>query len=688
MLGIRAPNYDTYGLLRKVREVSMKRLTIGLLAHVDAGKTTLAENILFNTNSIRTKGRVDHKDTTLDNHNIERTRGITIFSKLSHLQLDDTYICMMDTPGHIDFSYEMSRGIDALDYGILVINGTEPLNKHTKDIFQRLKESGIPVFIFVNKMDISYIEKNDILEELTNELSDGCIEFLKDSNQEEFYENIASLDEKLIDKFIETKSLSDDDIRRMIINRKVYPVCFGAALKNEGVDNLIYMLDKYTSDVYKNTENQPLCGKAVKIECTNKNERLTYIKITSGVLKVKDSINIDNESDKINQIRLYQGGKYELLSEAYPGMTVAVTGLNKICAGMKIENYRANLELIDESFSQHSVFQIILPENLDTKKVYNTISALNDEMPDLNIRFNEHLGIDVNIMGDVQKQVVTEIIKERYGIDAEFGNIDYIDEDLPEDELEELYDNSSLGDEDNYEETYYQTSRYIDKDGNYDLDRELKDIFEKTYGKIKERKNYDSYSQKYQKCEKKVEKNISYLLIDGYNVIFAIDYLKELAKLNFDSARQKLMDMVSNYAGTIDDEVMVVFDAYKVKGNTGSVLKYHNITVIYTKEAETADAYIEKFAHNNGRKYDVTVVTSDGLEQIIIRGAGCRLISSREFAVIMRERMQKLREFYDAVKDKGKTYLFDSLNLDLQNQLEDVRLGFIEFEQIKDDVDE
>ena len=158
--------------------------------------------------------------------------------------------------------------------------------------------------------------------------------------------------------------------------------------------------------------------------------------------------------------------------------------------------------------------------------------------------------------------------------------------------------------------------------------------------------------------------------------------------MNFDSARQKLMDMVSNYAGTIDDEVMVVFDAYKVKGNTGSVLKYHNITVIYTKEAETADAYIEKFAHNNGRKYDVTVVTSDGLEQIIIRGAGCRLISSREFAVIMRERMQKLREFYDAVKDKGKTYLFDSLNLDLQNQLEDVRLGFIEFEQIKDDVDE
>lgn len=675
----------------------MKRLTIGLLAHVDAGKTTLAENLLFNTNSIRSKGRVDHGDTTLDNYELERLRGITVFTKMGHIQFNNINISIIDTPGHIDFSNEMLRGIDALDYAILVVGGTEKLNQHTVQIFDVLKKKGVPTFVFVNKMDISYLEKDEIISDLKENLSMACVDFSKDCNVEEFYENIASLDEELIEKYFEEKMISDEDILDMIFERKLYPVCFGSALKNIGVDDMLETLEKYTKNVYKYAENQDFCGKVIRIECTNKKERLTYIKITSGILKVKDSIRTGEIVEKVNQIRLYQGAKYELLSEANAGMTVVITGANNLLAGMTVSKSNS-LNKSSESLKQKDVFecewqpqtyQVILDERADIKKIYNIISSINDEMPDLNIVINEYGDIEMDIMGEVQGQIVREIIKDKFNIEVILDKKDYSYIDELENALLEEMQNEDDSDEIYQEDDCKKSqSRYVDKNGVYDLDRELLDIFEKTYGKIKERKSYESSTTKYQKKEKREEPVNKYLLIDGYNVIYAIDFLKDLAMTNFDSARQKLMDMVSNYAGTIDSEVMIVFDAYKVKGNTGSSLRYHNITVIYTKEAETADSYIEKFAHNNGRKFDITVVTSDGVEQIIIRGAGCKLISSREFAVLMEERMQQLREFYETYKEKGKTYLFDSLNLNLQNQLEDVRLGFIEFEDIKDDKNE
>lgn len=913
----------------------MKNIVVGILAHVDAGKTTLSESILYEAGAIRKLGRVDHKDAFLDNNDIERERGITVFSKQATFSFCNTQICLLDTPGHVDFSTEMERTLKVLDYAVLVIDGVGQLKNHTFTLWKLLKQNKIPTFVFVNKMDMSYQNQEMVIGELNKKLGHGFVDF-NEKSIEVFNENIALCDESLMDKYIENSMFQDEETKelsRAIGERKIFPVVFGSALKQQGVKKMLEIIDKYSLT----NENDKFGAKVYKISHDEAGARLTHMKITGGELKIKalvygTNLEGDEYEEKINQIRFYSGEKFTLLNEAKQGMLVTVVGLLNTFAGAGL-----GFEDNDNSYEIEPVlnYRMILKQGMDALKVYNTIKPIAQEDPSLNISWNESLKeIEVSLMGEIQIEVLKTLIKDRFGFDIEFGagnivyketiantvvgvghfeplrhyaevhllikpgktgsgiviasdvSVDKLDKnwqrlilthikekkhkgtlvggeltdvsitliagkthkkhteggdfrratyravrqglmqaegvllepfyefvldipsvyigramtDLdkmngkfeapetigdrtsisgiapvsamlnyttklaaytkgtgrlmtrvwgydkcveaskivseasynPEEDLANTPDSVFCGNgagytvkwnrvkefmhitdeyiineqgdfsrksqstEDLYSENYIINDTNNNQNRNEDeyadyaiLDKELKEIFEKTYGKIKDvvgdpynqniKTNYD-IPKKTKSEATYVFKNKSkdvkqYLLVDGYNVIFAWDELNELAKVNIDAARDKLMDILSNYVGVIGCELLLVFDAYKVKGNVGSKQQYHNITVIYTKEAETADAYIEKFAHNNGKKYDVTVATSDGLEQIIIRGAGCKLISSREFEKEINNTMNSLRENHLSISNSGKRYLFDEVEESLKNHLENVRLG-------------
>lgn len=907
----------------------MKNIVLGILAHVDAGKTTLSESILYETGAIKKLGRVDHKDAFFDNNSIEKERGITVFSKQATFLINYVKVTLLDTPGHVDFSCEMERTLKVLDYAILVIDGSKELKSHTVALWGLLCKYKIPTFVFVNKIDMLKENSCNIIRQLEEKFGHGFVDF-GEKNEDLIYENVAVCDEQLMNLYIENPHTNEniiEKIKESISNRNIFPVIFGSALKMMGVDTLLRVIEKFAYCAKK----EDFGAKVYKITHDDTGVRLTHMKITGGKIKIKDVIkgyDLKGEEyeEKINQIRLYIGDKYTLINEASAGMIVQVAGLNhSFCgAGFGIEenDQRQEIEPVLK-------YRIILEETMDALKVYNTIKPLMEEDPSLNITWNETLKeIEISLMGEIQIEILKSVVKDRFLLDLEFGSgrivyketisnpvvgvghyeplrhyaevhllmkpaprgsgilisssigVDELDKNwqrlimthikerkhkgilvgaeltdvsisivagrahkkhteggdfrratyrairqglmqakavLLEPfyqfmlELPSTYTGKALVDLEqmnakfdppqifnditvitgqapvskmiNYSNTLNaytkgmgrlvtsvcgydeckesgkvieQTQYYpeediantpdsvfcangsgytvkwnlvkdymhispdyrIDEEGNVQwkgtafdkegcaskddsnktknlenrevdyavLDKELMEIFEKTYGKIKERtgntynnepvKIYGTLGDTINKTSLGNEKNTSYegtkkkkdvvryLLVDGYNVIFAWKELSELAKLNIDGAREKLMDILSNYQGIIGSELLLVFDAYKVKGNMGSVQKYHNITVIYTKEAETADAYIEKFAHNNGRKYDVTVATSDGLEQIIIRGAGCKLISSRELEKEILYAMKNLREEHMQPVGSMGRYLLDDVNKD------------------------
>lgn len=928
---------------------------MGILAHVDAGKTTLSEGILYLSGTVRKLGRVDHKDAFLDTYTLERDRGITIFSKQAVFSLENKRINLLDTPGHVDFSAEMERTLQVLDYAVLVISGADGIQGHTETLWKLLKLYEIPTFIFINKMDQPGTDRESLLTELKKRLDEGCIAFdkeksaegkegnkakdnlagadrdeTKSKNEEELYEKsgknasenealdidsesleeLAMTDEDVLDYFMEHENVRKEDICRLIKERKVFPCYFGSALKLEGVQNLLSGFVQYMKPFIGTEE---FGARVFKISRDDRGERLTFLKVTGGKLVVKMPM---NKEEKINQIRIYSGAKYETASEVEAGGVCAVTGLTSsyIGQGLGVEKGTAApfLEPV-------LTYQMILPEGVDTTKVLRELKQLEEEEPLLNIVWNPALEeIHVQLMGEVQTEILKTMIAERFHLDVEFGTGKIVyretiknpvvgvghyeplrhyaevhlkmeplepgsglvfDTDCSEDVLDRNWQRlilthlqerehpgvltgspitdmkitvvagrahlkhteggdfrqatyravrqglksaesvllepwysfvlevpseqvgramSDIGQmngsfegpeaedkqgmvrltgtapasemqdyqrevwaytkgrgrltltlkgyepchnaEEVIEAIGYDSERDIDNptgsvfcahgagfpvkwnevpeymhikedflsdksdteidettaglsgnSGNYSSgyssgygdDPELLAIMEREFGsRQKERDRYSSYRRqnvsapvRHTTTIRETEPKKEYLLVDGYNIIFAWEELNELAKVSIDAARNKLMDILSNYQGFIGCTLILVFDAYKVKGNQGEVQKYHNIYVVYTKEAETADQYIEKTTHEIGRKYKVTVATSDALEQVIVMGQGAYRISARDFYEEVERTEKQIREINERERGEKRNYLLDYAKKEDAKQMEEVRLG-------------
>ena len=889
----------------------MENIVMGILAHVDAGKTTLSEGMLYLSGTVRKLGRVDHKDAFLDTYSLERDRGITIFSKQAVFSLGNRRINLLDTPGHVDFSAEMERTLQVLDYAVLVISGADGVQGHTETLWKLLKLYEIPTFIFINKMDQPGTDRESLLTELKERLDEGCIVFGKGKNVESL-EEIAMTDEAVLDYFMEHETVRNEDICRLIRERKIFPCYFGSALKLDGVQELLAGFEEYMKPFDGKKE---FGARVFKISRDDKGERLTFLKVTGGKLVVKMPI---NKEEKINQIRIYSGAKYEAVNEVEAGGVCAVTGLSSsfIGQGLGVEKGTAApfLEPV-------LTYQMILPEGADTTKVLRELKQLEEEEPLLNIVWNPALEeIHVQLMGEVQTEILKTMIAERFHLDVEFGTGKIVyketikspvvgvghyeplrhyaevhlkmepleagsglifDTDCSEDVLDRNWQRlilthlqerehpgvltgapitdmkitivagrahlkhteggdfrqatyravrqglksaesvllepwysfvlevpseqvgramSDIGQmngsfegpeaedkqgmvrltgtapasemrdyqrevwaytkgrgritltlkgyepchnaEEVIEEIGYDSERDVDNPtgsvfcahgagflvkwdevpeymhikedflaekpgieqdevmavqmGNhcnysggysfsYDDDPELLTIMEREFGsKQKERDRYSSYRKQtvstpvlHTTVIKENEPKKEYLLVDGYNIIFAWEELNELAKASIDAARNKLMDILSNYQGFIGCTLILVFDAYKVKGNQGEVQKYHNIYVVYTKEAETADQYIEKTTHEIGRKYKVTVATSDALEQVIVMGQGAYRISARDFYEEVERTEKQIREINERERGEKRNYLLDYAKEEDAREMEKVRLGKI-----------
>jgi small GTP-binding protein len=858
----------------------MKKITIGILAHVDAGKTTLSEAILYKTGAIRKLGRVDARDTFLDTNKIERERGITVFSKQAVFSTKNTDFTLIDTPGHTDFSTEMERSLQVLDYAILVISANEGIQGHTETLWRLLARYKIPTFIFVNKMDQPGASKDIVLTKLQNRFSDMIMDF-NNINPED----VVLCDEELCNDYLENGNLDFDRLSLPIKERKLFPCCFGSALLLKGIDDFIEILDRYT----KETQYPKAFGARVyKIARDSQGMRLTFMKITGGSLKTRQLL---GETEKINQIRIYSGDKFTAKDEVFAGEVCAITGIESSQAGM---SYGVDRTSEIPMLSPVLMYKLSFNDKTKPNEALPSLRILEEEDPSLHIVWNDELSeIQLQIMGAVQVEVLQKMIRERFGWDVTFGNGNIVyketicdkvegvghfeplrhyaevhlilepgepgsgmvfEADCSEDllaknwqrlimthlqektfrgvltgapitdikitlvagkahpkhteggdfrqatyravrqglmqakskllepyfsflleipqeyvgramtDLErmgaefELKANEAISiieglvpvstsndyqlevnayskgkghfnvrmggygpchnaeevctikgyeaDRDlrnpsssvfcthgsgftvewfdvfkymhiplsisdssvsSYEyENRFSTSTKDVMDSSSDISigtEEIDSIINKTYynnagnsgmwkGRLGKKVLDNDFSNKtFNAKPKPAVDEIPYLLVDGYNNIFAWKELDELSKINLDSARGKLLDILCNYQGITGINIIVVFDAYRVSGHDTEYLDYHNIHVVYTKEAETADAYIERFAHENGRKYDVRVATSDGLEQVIILGQGCRLVSSREFELEVKNTIDNFNQDF-----AGKIY--------------------------------
>lgn len=890
-------------------------ICIGLLAHVDAGKTTLSESMLYLSGRIRQQGRVDHGNAYLDTYELERARGITIFSKQAELVFGELEVTLLDTPGHVDFSAEMERTLRVLDYAILVINGADGVQGHTETLWKLLKQYRIPVFLFVNKMDQNGTDAKKLLKELRAKLSGSCIRFGEAEDSEEFLENVAMAEEQVLESYLEYGTIDREEISRLIGERKLFPCYFGSALKNAGVEELLGGLERYTEE---KTYPDVFGAKVYKIARDPQGNRLTYLKVTGGVLKVRDLIRYQDVEEKVSQIRIYSGEKYDAVQEVRAGRVCAVTGLTKTYPG---EGLGAEPPSEGPVLTPVLNYQLILPEGCDTHGMLLKLRQLEEEDPELHIVWNEKLGeIHAQLMGEVQTEILQSMIRERFQTEVTFGpgNIVYKETikrpaegvghfeplrhyaevhlllepgesgsglvfaaDCSEDVLDRNWQRLILthlaekehrgvltgsaitdmkitlvagrahlkhtegGDfrqatyravrqglkstESVLLEPYYEFRMEIpaefvgraltdiqrmagefqtpdtegdfavitgsapvsemrdyqlevtsytkgrgrlfctlkgyapchnaeevieqigyDSEGDLDNptgsvfcahgagfhvswdqvpdhmhleyvwtpeaekeksaieakkgqgsvqsgrvsssfsrsveeDKELEEIFLRTYGKIERKRPIaERRVESPEERQKRIRKDQmeEYLLVDGYNVIFAWEDLKELAKVNIEGARNKLMDVLCNYQGFKKCNLILVFDAYKVQGQELGVQKYHNIYVVYTKEAETADQYIEKVVHEIGRKYHVTVATSDNVEQVVTLGQGGKLLSARELRTEVEEVQRQIREEYLNRPQKGKNYLFDYLDEEISGQMEEVRLGKKELKDV------
>lgn len=927
----------------------MKKLVIGILAHVDAGKTTLSESILYRSGMLRKPGRVDKKDAFLDTYALEKARGITIFSKQANFKWKSMEVSLLDTPGHVDFSAEMERSLQVLDAAVLVISGADGVQGHTQTLWQLLKRYGIPVFLFINKMDQPGTDKEALQKELKSRLDEGCVDFSGEMD-EAFYEQAAMCDEAALEQFLEAERLEEEQLKRLIRERKLFPCFYGSALKLTGVDEFLDGLERYT---VQPAYPEEFGAKIFKIVRDDQGNRLTYMKITGGSLKVKSMLTNAGAEDKarpgqevweekVNQIRIYSGDKYELVNEAQAGTVCAVTGLGKTHPGEGLGVEQASAAPVLEPVL---TYQLKLPEGCEVPVILPKLRQLEEEEPALHIVWDERLQeIQAKVMGEVQIEILKSLIQERFGTAVEFGaghivyketiadrvegvghfeplrhyaevhlllepgergsglqfatdcSEDILDRNWQRLVLTHLEEKEHRGvltgapitdmkitlltgrshlkhtEGGDFRQATYRAVRQglmqahsillepwyafrlevpeklvgramtdIEKmngsfdapftEGNtailtgvcpvvtmrdyqkeviaytkgygrlfcslkgyepchnalevmeqigYDPERdmenptgsvfcahgagfvvpwdkvadymhlecrrfddlppgqegagggeadgadspgggrsrdgngnpegnpkgikradagkkgdasdgawidaeEIDEILSRTFRANKRDKElprkdgWNRYGHKtaappgetvYTGRRKDEAPREKYLLVDGYNIIFAWEELKSLAEQNIDGARGSLQDILCNYQGMVHSQVIVVFDAYRVQGHTTEVLDYHNIHVVYTREAETADQYIEKFTHENGKKYDITVATSDGLEQIIIRGQGCRLLSARDLLEEIELAAARLRGEYLEQQKNEKSYLLDSMSEEVRRQVE------------------
>ena len=871
-----------------------KHICIGLVAHVDAGKTTLSEALLYRTGTIRKWGRVDHGDAFLDTDRQEKERGITIFSKEAELKYGSTVFTLLDTPGHVDFSAEMERTLQVLDYAVLVINGREGVQGHTATLWKLAEKYGIPLFIFINKTDLEGVKRDDVMDELRERLDQRCVAFDIDHDGQ-WMEQAAMCDEALLEELLDTGTIADDSLRGAIAERKIFPCYFGSALKLEGIDGLLEGLSGYSTEKQYGSD---FGVRIYKISRDEKGARLTHMKITGGTLRVKDEIG----REKVEQIRIYSGGKFRSVDEAKSGDVCAVTGLKTTYAGQGLGAERDAGEPVLESVL---TYKVELPGGVDAHRALEMLKLLEEEDPQLKVVWNGQLQeIHMQLMGQVQIEILRNIIADRFGFDVEFGqgaiayketiaapvfgaghfeplrhyaevhlllepaprgsgltldtrcSEDVLDRNwqrlilthLAEREhpgaltgspitdmkitllagrshlkhteggdfrqatyralrqglrkaesilLEPWYEfrlevpqgsagramgdiqrmNGALEEPETagenvvlsgrapvsemkdygievasytkgyghlscslwgYEQCHRQ-EEVVEEIG-YDIDgdventadsvfcthgagvvvkwdeademmhmqgtwgmgstemesrdpesrkglrtadglarssaegrnaghsestgktgstkkkdlteeEELERIFEMTYGKRKERriipKREISHSENKTKIKPSVVKE-EYLLVDGYNIIFAWDDLKALAKINMDSARQALIEILENYQGYRKCHVIAVFDAYRVKGGERRQEKHGSVDVVYTREAETADMYIEKTAHAKSRDFHVRVATSDRLEQLIITGSGAFKVSADEFRAEVQQADTEISKLIEA----------------------------------------
>ena len=840
-----------------------KRIVIGITAHVDSGKTTLSEAILFRSGEIRSLGRVDHKDAFLDTDTIEKERGITIFSKQAVFSYKDTEFTLLDTPGHVDFSAETERTLKVLDYAVLVVSASEGVQSHTETIWKLLSDYNVPVFVFVNKTDISERSSAEIIDELKSRLGEGFVDFSEGAD----FEELALCDETCLEEFM-NGCVSDETIRDCILRRKVYPCVFGSALKLKGVDEFLETLEKYTDN--KNSAST-FGAKVFKITYDEKGMRLTHMKITGGEINVRDELETvtdkGNFAEKVNQIRIYSGAKYKTAEKAVAGEVCAVSGLSHTFAGQGF-GFEGNSEnpFLEPVFN----YSVILPEGFDEHKALIMLRGLEEEDPTLKIEWNEQLRqIRIRLMGNIQLEVLKRIIYDRFSLPVTFGKggIAYketiresaygvghyeplrhyaevhllleplktgsgvvFDTNCSEENLDKNWQRlilthlaeknhlgvltgspitdikislmagrahlkhteggdfrqatyravrqALMGAENVLLEPWYsftlhvpsenigramtdiqnmggsflppettgeftslkgevpvsEISEYMTEVAGYtkgrgrlscifkeykechnadkvieetgykaeqDLentadsvfcdhgagfvvkwdkvpeymhidcaisveeevlespvreyiktvatDEELLRIFEKTYGPVKRVLHTALETKKPLKTKvqksKITFKGDEYLLIDGYNVLYAWEELKNLAKDSLEHARKSLIDIVCNYQGFKQINVILVFDAYKVKGNHGEVERVHGVDVVYTKEAETADMYIEKVTRKLSKNNRVRVATSDNLEQLIILGGGAVRLSAEAFKKEVEEAEEEIRSF-------------------------------------------
>ena len=859
-------------------EQEHKQLVIGILAHVDSGKTTLSEALLYGTGTIRKLGRVDHKDAFLDTDALEKARGITIFSKQALFTAGNTDFTLLDTPGHVDFSTETERTLQVLDYAVLVISGTDGVQSHTETLWRLLRRYRIPTFVFVNKMDLPGPGREALLTQLNRRLGDGFVDF--GAEQADRDEALALCDERLMETMLDRGILTDTDLIPAIARRHVFPCWFGSALKLQGVDALVEGLDRYTRPA---PALEAFGAKVFKVSQDEQGNRLTWLRVTGGALKVKAQLTgeVDGEpwAEKANQLRLYSGAKFTLAECIGPGQVCAVTGLTKARPGEGLGAERdSDLPVLEPVLS----YQVLLPEGADVHAALGKLHRLEEEEPQLHVVWNETLGeIHVQLMGEIQLEVLKSLLAERYGLEVSFGPggilyketiteamegvghyeplrhyaevhlkleplprgsgmqfaadcreevldknwqrlvLTHLEEkqhlgvligapltdvkitliagsahlkhteggdfrqatyravrqglmmadqihktqllepwyafrlELPSDNVgRAMNDIQNMGgsfdppetgadgdttlligtapastmrsypmevvgytrgrghltltldgyrpchnaaevieaagyepehDLDNPADSVFcahgagfvvpweQVRSHMHVDSGWgktakteetvqahprrmsayratlEEDAELLKIFEQTYGPIK-RDPLAAFrpTQKRERPDFNAEQweiQPEYLLVDGYNIIFAWDELNALSKESLEAARHRLMDILCNYQGFKKCVLILVFDAYRVPGSPGSIEQYHNIHVVYTREAETADMFIERVTHEIGKGRRVRVATSDGMEQVIILGHGALRVSARMFHEEVQEAEKEIRRY-------------------------------------------
>ncbi len=853
----------------------MKRLAVGILAHVDAGKTTLSEGLLFSSGNLLRLGRVDKRDAFLDTHSLERERGITIFSKQAILEMGDTTITLIDTPGHIDFSCEAERALSVQDYAILVVSAPDGVSAHTKTLWHLLAARGIPTFIFVNKLDISDRRRPALLEELRVALSSGCVDFTDDSSSE-FFEACASQDERMMEEFFATDRVDTDRIRGAIARRRIFPVLFGSALKMKGGSELLSAIDKYT---LARAYSDSLFGARVyKISRDPQGKRLSWLKITGGSLRTKDTLDISLPTgeilqEKVEEIRLYSGDKYKTATTVPAGCVCAILGPTSTKSGMGLGFEPSETQTLTPVLD----YRMILPREANPYEAYMRLMALAEEDPSLAMSYEPTTHeIRVRLMGEIQTEVLGRLISERFGLSVSFdeGEILYKEtvadsvygaghfeplrhyaevhlriDPLPEGSgivtatecptdtlslnwqrlvithleervhrgvltrspltdvritltagkahlkhteggdfrqatyravrqglmkaesvlLEPTFDFSielprenlgrlmnditamqgvanppeinegvavlegncpvstmrsyakelraytrgegkislSVGpykpchntaevmaergynpelDERNpagsvfckggsgyavpwneadelmhitptgvSREVAEQTltprvAKRVDYRGTVEEDKELMRIFESTYGKIKprvvheKRENAAPTPERRERPKKLRERGEEYIIIDGYNFIFAVPELRRAAESDIARARDLIVRLMCDYAAFRRCRVIIAFDAYKRQGGEGSIEEIGPVTVVYTKEKQTADAYIERTTYEIAERHSVRVVTSDYQEQLVILGSGGLRVTAGEFYAEIMDNLKLIRE--------------------------------------------